>query len=112
MSGAVIDPDRLVIGTEEGLYCVDLDRDGDDIPNRLDMDNDGDGEVDQDTFASNDYIEIDFESLFGNAPVKEPGIKEPTTRPGTKPKKPRRPFGTPSSMDYQKKMREYTSLNM
>ena len=53
------------------------------------MDNDGDGEVDQDTFASNDYIEIDFESLFGNAPVKEPGIKEPTTRPGTKPKKPR-----------------------
>ncbi|EGI68651.1 Serine/threonine-protein kinase MRCK beta [Acromyrmex echinatior] len=26
MSGAVIDPDRLVIGTEEGLFCLDLDR--------------------------------------------------------------------------------------
>lgn len=28
MSGAVIDPDRLVIGTEEGLFCLDLDRSG------------------------------------------------------------------------------------
>lgn len=28
MSGAIIDPDRLVIGTEEGLYCLDLDRSG------------------------------------------------------------------------------------
>jgi len=27
-SGAIIDPDRLVIGTEDGLFCVDLDRDG------------------------------------------------------------------------------------
>lgn len=27
-SGAIIDPDRLVVGTEDGLYCVDLDRDG------------------------------------------------------------------------------------
>ncbi|XP_014233226.1 serine/threonine-protein kinase Genghis Khan isoform X1 [Trichogramma pretiosum] len=26
MSGAVIDPDRLVIGSEEGLFCLDLDR--------------------------------------------------------------------------------------
>ncbi|XP_043517173.1 serine/threonine-protein kinase Genghis Khan isoform X2 [Frieseomelitta varia] len=26
MSGAIIDPDRLVIGTEEGLFCLDLDR--------------------------------------------------------------------------------------
>ncbi|XP_003425741.1 serine/threonine-protein kinase Genghis Khan [Nasonia vitripennis] len=26
LSGAIIDPDRLVIGTEEGLYCLDLDR--------------------------------------------------------------------------------------
>ena len=81
--------DAIATGQDFLAATGDLDRDGDDIPNRLDMDNDGDGEVDQDTFASNDYIEIDFESLFGNAPVKEPGIKEPTTRPGTKPKKPR-----------------------
>ncbi|XP_033211753.1 serine/threonine-protein kinase Genghis Khan isoform X2 [Belonocnema kinseyi] len=26
ISGAIIDPDRLVIGTEEGLFCLDLDR--------------------------------------------------------------------------------------
>lgn len=25
MSGAIVDPDRLVIGTEEGLFCLDLD---------------------------------------------------------------------------------------
>ena len=81
--------DAIATGQDFLAATGDLDRDGDDIPNRLDMDNDGDGEVDQDTFASNDFIEIDFESLFGNAPVKEPGIKEPTTRPGTKPKKPR-----------------------
>ena len=31
MSGALIDNDRLVIGTEEGLLCVDLDREGKDI---------------------------------------------------------------------------------
>ena len=30
MSGAVIDTDRLVIGTEEGLLCIDLDREGND----------------------------------------------------------------------------------
>jgi serine/threonine-protein kinase MRCK len=28
MSGAIIDPDRLVLGTEEGLFCLDLDRTG------------------------------------------------------------------------------------
>jgi len=28
MSGAIVDPDRLVIGTEEGLFCLDLDRTG------------------------------------------------------------------------------------
>ena len=26
--GAIVDPDRLVIGTDDGLFCVDLDRDG------------------------------------------------------------------------------------
>ena len=31
VSGAVIDTDRLVIGTEEGLLCIDLDREGTDI---------------------------------------------------------------------------------
>lgn len=28
MSSAIVDPDRLVIGTEEGLFCLDLDRNG------------------------------------------------------------------------------------
>lgn len=26
MASAIIDPDRLVIGTEDGLYCIDLDQ--------------------------------------------------------------------------------------
>ncbi|ERL93268.1 hypothetical protein D910_10564 [Dendroctonus ponderosae] len=26
LSSAIIDPDRIVLGTEEGLYCIDLDR--------------------------------------------------------------------------------------
>lgn len=26
MSATIVDPDRLVIGTEEGLFCLDLDR--------------------------------------------------------------------------------------
>ena len=26
LSAAIIDPDRIVLGAEEGLYCVDLDR--------------------------------------------------------------------------------------
>lgn len=28
LSGAIIDPDRLVLGTDEGLFCLDLDRTG------------------------------------------------------------------------------------
>lgn len=28
MSGTIIDQDRLVIGADEGLYCVDLDHSG------------------------------------------------------------------------------------
>ncbi|XP_029822571.1 serine/threonine-protein kinase MRCK alpha isoform X3 [Ixodes scapularis] len=28
LSATVIDPDRIALGTEEGLYCVDLDREG------------------------------------------------------------------------------------
>lgn len=26
MASAIVDPDRLVIGTEDGLYCIDLDQ--------------------------------------------------------------------------------------
>lgn len=26
LASAIIDPDRLVIGTEDGLYCIDLDQ--------------------------------------------------------------------------------------
>lgn len=28
MSAVIIDPDRIVVGGEEGLFCVDLDRSG------------------------------------------------------------------------------------
>lgn len=28
LSAAIIDPDRIVLGTEEGLFCCDLDRSG------------------------------------------------------------------------------------
>ena len=67
----------------------DLDRDGDAIPNRLDVDSNSDGELDHPTFGDDDFIEIDIDAIMGNAPVKEPDIKEPTTKPGTKPRKPR-----------------------
>lgn len=30
LSACLIDRDRLVVGTDEGLFCVDLDRDGKD----------------------------------------------------------------------------------
>ena len=28
LSATPVDKDRLVVGTEDGLFCVDLDRDG------------------------------------------------------------------------------------
>ena len=28
LSACLIDKDRMVVGTEDGLFCVDLDRDG------------------------------------------------------------------------------------
>ena len=60
----------------------DLDRDGDQIPNRIDMDNNSDGELDFETFDNGeDFIEIDIESILGNSPAPA----EPTTKPGTKP---------------------------
>ena len=60
----------------------DLDRDGDQIPNRLDMDNNSDGELDFETFDDGeDFIEIDIESILGNSPAPA----EPTTKPGVKP---------------------------
>ena len=64
----------------------DLDRDGDGIPNRLDMDSNMDGDLDHPTFDDEEFIEIDFDSLMGNspAPTKEPGIAPPTTTPGRK----------------------------
>ena len=58
------------------------DRDSDGIPNKYDSDVDGDGRDD-------DFIEIDIDSIMGNAPVKEPDVAPPTTTPGIKPRKPR-----------------------
>ena len=55
----------------------DLDRDGDQIPNRIDMDNNSDGELDFETFDNGeDFIEIDIESILGNSPAPA----EPTTK--------------------------------
>jgi len=75
------------IATGQGYLDAtnDLDRDFDGIPNRLDMDNNDDGELDfsMDNNSGDDFIELDIDFLRNSeAPVKEPGIKEPTTRPG------------------------------
>ena len=76
--------DAIATGQDYLSATRDLDRDGDQIPNRLDMDADGDGRLDFEMGSDNGYIEMDYDSIMGTeAPVKEPGIKEPTTRPGT-----------------------------
>ena len=76
--------DAIATGQDYLSATRDLDRDGDQIPNRLDMDADGDGSLDFEMGSEGEgYIELDFDSIMGSeAPVKEPGIKEPTTRPG------------------------------
>jgi hypothetical protein len=79
--------DAIATGQNYLQASGDLDRDGDQIPNRLDIDSNMDGELDFETFNDGeDFVEIDFDSLMGNspAPTKEPGIAEPTTRPGKK----------------------------
>ena len=71
------------------LPTGDLDRDFDGVPNRLDMDNNSDGKLD---FSDNsnrygnqrgkdDFIELDIDFLRSNAPVKQPGIDTPITKP-------------------------------
>ena len=73
------------IATGQGYLSAtkDLDRDYDGIPNRLDMDADADGRLDFEMGSDEGYIEMDYDSIMGSeAPVKEPGIKEPTTKPG------------------------------
>ena len=78
--------DAIATGQNYLQASGDLDRDGDQIPNRLDMDSNMDGELDHLTFDDEEFIEIDFDSLMGNspAPTKEPGIAPPSTRPGKK----------------------------
>jgi len=78
--------DAIATGQNYLQASGDLDRDGDQIPNRLDMDSNMDGELDHPTFNDEEFIEIDFDSLMGNspAPTKEPGIAPPSTRPGKK----------------------------
>ena len=76
--------DAIATGQNYLQASGDLDRDGDQIPNRLDMDSNMDGDLDHPTFDDEEFIEIDFDSLMGNspAPTKEPGIAPPTTKPG------------------------------
>ena len=78
--------DAIATGQNYLQASGDLDRDGDQIPNRLDMDSNMDGDLDHPTFDDEEFIEIDFDSLMGNspAPTKEPGIAPPTTKPGKK----------------------------
>ena len=74
--------DAITTGQDFLHATGDLDRDGDQIPNRLDMDNNSDGELDFETFDNGeDFIEIDIESILGNSPAPA----EPTTKPGVKP---------------------------
>jgi hypothetical protein len=78
--------DAIATGQNYLQASGDLDRDGDQIPNRLDMDSNMDGDLDHPTFDDEEFIEIDFDSLMGNspAPTTKPGIADPTTRPGKK----------------------------
>jgi hypothetical protein len=88
-----IDEDEMdvmdALQTGQGYLSAtgDLDRDYDGIPNRLDLDNNSDGNLDfsmnSDNSFDDDFIELDINFLRSNAPVKEPGIKTPTTKPGT-----------------------------
>ena len=77
--------DAIATGQDYLSATRDLDRDYDGIPNRLDMDADGDGRLDFEMGSEGEgYIELDFDSIMGSeAPVKEPGIEKPTTQPGT-----------------------------
>ena len=65
--------DAIATGQNYLQASGDLDRDGDQIPNRLDMDSNMDGDLDHPTFDDEEFIEIDFDSLMGNSPA-------PTTR--------------------------------
>jgi len=78
------------IATGQGYLDAtgDLDRDFDGIPNRLDMDNNDDGELD---FSMNnrgdDFIELDIDFLRNDSPgtkERERTTTTPTTRPGKK----------------------------
>ena len=59
--------DAIATGQNYLQASGDLDRDGDQIPNRLDMDSNMDGELDHETFDDEEFIEIDFDSLMGNS---------------------------------------------
>ncbi len=79
--------DAIATGQNYLQASGDLDRDGDQIPNRLDMDSNMDGDLDHETFdGHNQFKEIDVDALLADnpAPTVEPGIKEPTTKPGKK----------------------------
>ena len=69
---------------------VDFDDDFDGIPNRLDLDKNNDGRADYPSTNYNnqeDFIELDLDFIMNNpAPVKEPGIQKPITKPGEKDK--------------------------
>jgi hypothetical protein len=70
------------------LPTGDLDRDFDNIPNRLDMDNNSDGVLDfsmdnKRYSGGDDFIDLDIDFLKSSSPVKTPEIEKPVTKPGT-----------------------------
>jgi hypothetical protein len=87
------------IATGQGYLQAtdDLDRDFDGIPNRLDLDNNDDGELDfamgRDRYSNkkrnDDYIELDIDFIRNSdtgTKEKERTITTPTTNPGEKDK--------------------------
>ena len=73
-------------GLSKNTSDYDFDRDFDGIPNRLDLDKDNNGRADYPSTKYNnqeDFIELDYDFIMNNpAPVKEPGIQKPITKPG------------------------------
>lgn len=78
--------DRFPRDIKNSENVLDFDDDFDGIPNRLDLDKDNNGRADFPSTnydGDEDFIELDLNFLMNNpAPVKEPGIKTPSTKPG------------------------------
>ena len=86
VSGSISD-DFMTIDGETGEYGP-FDRDGDEIASSVDMDADGDGQIDN-QMRDNDFGDLDIEFFSDpmTKPRTRPGIGDPTTTPGKKERK-------------------------